>query len=295
MALSEHHVGTKTLPRLAALFSNDMQIFLSYRLGFPLDVLSQLLQRTLQLPTPTSTAVCNHVRANCVRFQPRQMNILVHNTGALDAAWVLARLCSDLTPDQLMDKFRVYTFGSTAPEMVMPLGCRTGQPGHKTDREGSSHSSPVSHYAFDDDPFAQIGVLMGAPQWMAGRLIGEVYALHGPRSKGSMWWLSSGGRFALGEYLDALFPDGDPRAGVLGQVCRIERKVGEMRELSALAKVINNERQENQLDSPRCAGGPCVGWSQRQRRAGQRDGRISLAGRSAQTRTVAGRHAWLRV
>lgn len=238
MVLSEHRLRTKTLPRLAGLFRNGMHIFLPYRLGFPLDVVSRLLQRTLQLPTPTSTAVYNHVRANCVRFQPRQMNILVHNTGALDVAWVLSRLCSDLTPVQLTDSFRVYTFGSAAPEMTMPLGWRTGQQGHKADREGSSHSSTISHYAFEDDPFAQIGALMGVRQRMAGRLIGEVRVIQGSRPSGSVLWLAGGGRFTLDEYLDALFPDGDPRAGVLGQVCRIEREVSEMRELSALAKAV---------------------------------------------------------
>ena len=59
----------------------------------------------------------------------------------------------------------------------MPLGCRTGQQDHKANSEGSPCPSLVSYYAFEVDPFAQIGVLMGTRQRMAGRLIGEVYAI----------------------------------------------------------------------------------------------------------------------
>lgn len=98
--------------------------------------------------------------------------------------WVFSRLCSDLTSSQPVDKLRVYTFGSAAPKMTLPLGYCTGQQRHKPGCEGCSYLSFVSRYAFEDDPFAKIGFLMGALQRMAGRLIGEVYALQGPRRSG---------------------------------------------------------------------------------------------------------------
>ncbi|KAK8022901.1 hypothetical protein PG991_006782 [Apiospora marii] len=240
MEWSEEHLRKKTLPRLTELFNHDMHTFLPYRLGFPLDMLSRFLQRTLQVPTPTSTAVYNHVRANCVKLRSKQMNILVHNTGALDMAWVMSRLCADLPPGQQLGKFNVYTFGSAMPEMTLPLGSHNGHEGHNCNCEDFPEYPIVNHYAFEDDPFARFGVFLGVRQRMEGRVVGAVYGLQaqGSRRRRSKSWFSSGGRFTLDDYLDALFPDGNPRAGALGEVCKIERDISEMRELSALAKAV---------------------------------------------------------
>jgi hypothetical protein len=244
MEWSEDYLRTQTIPRLSKLFGHDIQVFLPYRLGVPLDFLTRVLQRTLQLPTPTSTALYNHVRANCVKSHANQMNILVHNTGALDMAWVMSRLCSDLPPGQQLGKFHVYTFGAATAEMTMPLGSRNAHAGHTCNCESVPEYPLVDHFAFEDDPFAQIGVLTGARQRMEGRFVGAVYAIqqHTPvRSRASFL---QGGKCSLDDYLDALFPNGDPRAGVLGQVCRIERDVSEMRELSALAKAVQEQTQK---------------------------------------------------
>ncbi|KAK8121176.1 hypothetical protein PG999_005296 [Apiospora kogelbergensis] len=213
MEWSEDHLRKKTLPKLTELFNHDI-----------------FLQRTLQVPTPTSTAVYNHVRANCVKLRSKQMNIIVHNTGALDMAWVMSRLCADLPPGQQMGKFNVYTFGSAMPEMTLPLGSHNGHEGHDCNCEDFPEYPIVNHYAFEDDPFAKVGVFMGSSSQRSR-------SSHSPR-RPKLSWLSSGGRFTLDDYLDALFPEGNPRAGVLGEVMRVERDVSEMRELSALAKAV---------------------------------------------------------
>ncbi|KAK8115831.1 hypothetical protein PG984_012333 [Apiospora sp. TS-2023a] len=226
MEWSEDHLRKKTLPRLTELFNHDMHTFLPYRLGFP-------RRHALEIPSTDPASPYANLDGS--------MNILVHNTGALDMAWVMSRLCADLPPGQQLGKFNVYTFGSAMPEMTLPLGSHNGHEGHNCNCEDFPEYPIVSHYAFEDDPFARVGVFLGVRQRMEGRVVGAVYGLqsqgsrHRRRSKS---WFSSGGRFTMDDYLDALFPDNNPRAGALGEVCKIERDVSEMRELSALAKAV---------------------------------------------------------
>ncbi|KAI1840212.1 hypothetical protein JX265_010792 [Neoarthrinium moseri] len=238
-----------TCPRLGKLFGNDVEVFLPYRLGLPLDLVVLYAQRTCQIPTPLSTELYKSVRAHCLKSQAKRMNILVHNTGALDMAWVMARLCSDLPPGQMLGKFHVYTFGSAASEMVIPLGAHNGHEGHTCNCENFPELPLVNHFAFEDDPFAQIGVLWGVRHRMEGRLVGAVYAIQRHTEVGWNRWLGPGAGCSMDDYLDALFPDGNPRAGVLGQVCRIERDVSEMREMAALARAFHHHGSTSRRQS----------------------------------------------
>ncbi|RYP78706.1 hypothetical protein DL771_000373 [Monosporascus sp. 5C6A] len=47
-------------------------------------------------------------------------------------------------------------------------------------------------------------------------------------------------RWTLDDYIDTLLPNGDPRAGILGQTCKINRETSEMRELAALVQSVND-------------------------------------------------------
>ncbi|KAI0129927.1 hypothetical protein BJ170DRAFT_618107 [Xylariales sp. AK1849] len=249
MEWNEDHFHKQTIPKLARLFGHDMHIFLPYRLGLPLDYLVLFLQRSLQLSTPLSTALYSHLRAHCVRSRAKQMNIIVHNTGALDIAWVLSRICCDLPPGQRLGKFHLYTFGAVTAEMTMPLRSQNGHGGHSCSCDDFPQYPLINHYAFEDDPFAQIGVLLGARQRMEGRLVGAVYAIQNHRVGRRRSLLPEGPTCSLDDYLDALFPGGNPRAGVLGQVCRIEREICEMREMSALTNAVYEQARKGKRRS----------------------------------------------
>ncbi|KAI1373194.1 hypothetical protein F4677DRAFT_232371 [Hypoxylon crocopeplum] len=229
----------KLAPKLAKVFGHDMHIFLPCRLGFPLDMLLMLLQRNLHISTTRSAALYYSVRASLLKPETSGVRILAHNTGALDIAWLLARLCADLPPGDRLSKLQVFTFGAASIEMTLPLGST-----HKQGEDSPAELYPsITHFAFNDDPFAQIGVLLGVRQRLEGRFIGSLYTIHSATmpSTGSRW-LPLGYHYTFDDYLDALLPNGDPRAGILGQVCKVDRELSEMRELAALAQSVTNER-----------------------------------------------------
>ncbi|KAI1502115.1 hypothetical protein F5X99DRAFT_427498 [Biscogniauxia marginata] len=226
-----------SIPRLANLFGHDMHVFIPYRLGLPLDIAVVLVQRTVQVPTARSAALYRAVRAQLLRTRTSGVRIIAHNTGALDTAWVLSRLCADLPSGDLLGKLQVFTFGAAAAEMTIPLGAL-----QQNDSRDNPGYPTITHFAFEDDPFAQIGVFLGVRHRLEGRFVGSLYTIRSSRVSG---WSKSrllprGRSYTLEDYLDALFPGGDPRAGVLGQVCRIDREVSEMRELAALAQSVSH-------------------------------------------------------
>ncbi|KAI1388038.1 uncharacterized protein F4822DRAFT_430793 [Hypoxylon trugodes] len=101
----------------------------------------------------------------------------------------------------------------------------------------------VTHFAFTDDPIAQIGVLLGIRQRLEGRFVGSLYTIHSAVRGSARYLLFPRNRHhTFDDYLDALLPDGDPQKGVLGQVCKIDRELSEMRELATLAQNIAGER-----------------------------------------------------
>ncbi|CAJ2504717.1 Uu.00g121110.m01.CDS01 [Anthostomella pinea] len=205
MDVTQHQMRRTTLPRLAQLFGQDMQVFLPSRHGFPLDLVLVFFRRNLHIPTAQSTALA--------------VRILAHNIGALDAAWVMSHLCADLPAGDSLRKLEVCTFGATTAEMTVPLGnhCDVSYP-------------TVTHFAIEEDPFAQIGVFLGVRQRLEGRLAGGLFTIQdSPGAPTSRGILPQSRSYTLDGYLDVLFPDDDPLAGVLGHVCRIDREVSEMR------------------------------------------------------------------
>ncbi|KAI1775990.1 hypothetical protein F4818DRAFT_441264 [Hypoxylon cercidicola] len=220
------------LPRLARIFGDDMNTFPYYRLGFAFDIALILLQRNLHIPTTRSVGLYNSVRASLLKLETSGVRIIAHNTGALDVSWLLSRLCADLPAGSRLSKLQVFTFGAASVEMALPLG--KNYP--KSEASSRLLYPNVTHFAFTDDPMAQIGVLYGIRQRLEGRFVGSLYTIHitpfaPPR----------GYHYTLEDYLDTLLPDGNPRTGILGQVCRIDRELSEMRELAALVQSVTNE------------------------------------------------------
>ncbi|KAL7622592.1 hypothetical protein AAE478_008102 [Parahypoxylon ruwenzoriense] len=248
IATNNEQFCKEILPKLARVFGYDMHAFLSYRLGFLLDIILIFLQRNLPVTTARSVALYDSVRASLLNPDISGVRILAHGTGALDVSWLLARLSADLPPGDRFGKLQVFTFGAASVEMTLPLGSVNAP-----NENGIGQCYPiVTHFAFFDDPFAQIGVLSGIRQRLEGRFIGRLYTIRNttPALKKSCF-LPRSYRHTLNEYLDVLLPDGDPRAGILSQVCKIDRELTEMRELAALVQSVTNERPTTRRDSKR--------------------------------------------
>ncbi|KAI1493400.1 hypothetical protein F5X96DRAFT_688272 [Biscogniauxia mediterranea] len=260
-----------TLPRLAALFASNMHAFIPRRLGLPLDIAGALLRTasvSVLLPTTArSAALYRAVRAQLLRSRKKKsdgggVRVLAHGTGAADVAWVLARLCADLPAGEggLLARLQVFTFGAAAAEMTVPLGGgaqQQQQQGGDSSGPGGLYYPTVTHFAFDDDPFAQMGVFLGIRRRLEGRFVGSRISskASGPSRFSQSRFLPRVPSYTLDDYLDALFPGGDPRAGVLGRVCRIDREVSETRELAALAQSVSNHRPDNNKKTTRADDG----------------------------------------
>ncbi|KAI1208642.1 uncharacterized protein F4807DRAFT_144620 [Annulohypoxylon truncatum] len=225
--------------RLAKIFGHDMHVFLPRRLGFIFDTVLTLIQRNVYVPTEISVALYQSVRTSLLKPETSGVRILAHHTGALDVSWLLARLCSDFPSGTQLSKLQVFTFGAASIEMTLPLGRS-----HQQSEENPGPTAPsVTHFAFTDDPFAQVGVLLGIRQRLEGRFVGSLYTIHKTAQVSTRSYLLPGNcHYSFDDYLDALVPNGDPHAGVLGQVCKVDRELSEMRELAALAQSVPNER-----------------------------------------------------
>ena len=98
--------------------------------------------------------------------------ILAHNTGATAVAQALHRLAGDVSAARLA-KVEVYTFGSLAPDFVLPQASST---------TGACH---VEHIALVHDPCARFGVLRSVRHDLAGRYCGGVFVVGGSSSSSS--------------------------------------------------------------------------------------------------------------
>ncbi|KAI1104987.1 hypothetical protein F4804DRAFT_166390 [Jackrogersella minutella] len=226
-------------PKLARIFGHDMHVFLPQRFGFLFDAILILLQRNVYVPTARSVALYESVRTSLLKSETTGVRILAHHTGALDVSWMLSRLCADFPLGDHLSKLQVFTFGAASIEMVLPLGRIYQQ---REDSPGALYPS-ITHFAFTDDPFAQIGVLLGIRHRLEGRFVGSLYTIHNvTRAETMARLLPRGRKYTFNDYLDAILPGGDPRFGVLGQICKIDRELSEMRELAALAQSLPNER-----------------------------------------------------
>uniref|UniRef100_L2GA32 Uncharacterized protein n=1 Tax=Colletotrichum fructicola (strain Nara gc5) TaxID=1213859 RepID=L2GA32_COLFN len=169
--------------------------------------------------------------------------VLAHNNGTLPTALVLARLCADIQPEKL-NKLEIYTFGAAASEFVVPLGdSRKSRFEEAVIDERGPH---IEHFAYANDPFAQMGVLRAVNKKFDGRFCGGVYIIHNQIPQPSGHWVPDQRPvMLLTDYLSALFPDpSSPSApsSLLDYVMVIDRDIAERRELAAMANHAQTKR-----------------------------------------------------
>ncbi|RYP35924.1 hypothetical protein DL767_003613 [Monosporascus sp. MG133] len=230
--VTHERIRRTTLPNLAKLFGRDMHAVLPYRLGLPFEIILLYIRRNIQFSTSTSTILYDLIRVNLLRQKTSGVRVLVHNTGALDMALVLSRLYADLPGTKILKKLEVFTFGAASAEMTAPPEIAAQDDNLEGNRRRNLWYPNVTHFAFENDPFPGIGVYLGIRQRLEGRFIGSLFSMGRSDIRPRRW--------TLDDYIDTLFPNGDPRAGILGQTCKINREASEMRELAALVQSVND-------------------------------------------------------
>jgi hypothetical protein len=235
--------------------------------GMIVDLINLIVQRSLAIPTTQSQLLLSQVRCALLDGSNRRVVVLAHNRGALAVSHAVSQLCADL-PESKLCKLEVYTFGSAAPEFVVPVGDTA-----ETLEKEVIRGPHIEHFAFFDDPFARLGVLRGTQQELDSRCCGGVFIIDGrarslvnnvrkgvtrsrvsrngaysPPSNYSPAWkslpslsLSPRPQLAgllMDEYMSALFPPrvpGIPSDGALESPMSIDRSLAENRELAALS------------------------------------------------------------
>ncbi|RYP49928.1 hypothetical protein DL768_004464 [Monosporascus sp. mg162] len=230
--VTHERIRRTTLPNLAKLFGCDMHAVLPYRLGLPFEIILLYIRRNIQFSTSTSTILYGLVRVNLLRQKKSGVRVLVHNTGALDMALVLSHLYADLPGTKIVKKLEVFTFGAASAEMTAPPDIAAQDDNLEGNRRRNVSYPNVTHFAFENDPFPAIGVYLGISRRLEGRFIGSLFSMGRGGIRPRRW--------TLDDYVDTLFPNGDPRAGILGQTCQINREASEMRELAALMQSVND-------------------------------------------------------
>lgn len=240
--------------------------------GLPVDILSALLKRSLNVafPSPTTHYLYNQIRTTLLDNKTSRTVILAHNVGAITTSQLLRQLYADV-PSEKISKLEIYTFGAAAAEFVTPLGGPCAQkkiagkqvhaPEFVTERRGPH----IEHFAFSSDPFARMGVIHSVHEDLAGRFCGSVFMLNGPSmphldnsgsSKGTEKAVShhseakpsSRPLMSLKDYMSCLFPDqtrsynsssntSNERSNrsILDELMTIDRELAEKREFTALA------------------------------------------------------------
>ncbi|RYP93315.1 hypothetical protein DL770_000504 [Monosporascus sp. CRB-9-2] len=241
--LTHERIRRTTVPNLAKLFGRDVYAVLPYRLGLPFEIILLYIRRNLQFSTSTSTILYDLIRVNLLRQKTSGVRVLVHNTGAVDMALVLSRLYADLPGTKILKKLEVFTFGASSAEMTASPEIAAQDDNLEGNRRRNVSYPNVTHFAFENDPFPAIGVYLGIHQRLEGRFIGSLFSMgcSGIRPR----------RWTLNDYMDTLFPNGDPRADILGQTCKINREASEMRELAALVQSVNDVQLRMQKGSKR--------------------------------------------
>ncbi|EQB53140.1 hypothetical protein CGLO_07170 [Colletotrichum gloeosporioides Cg-14] len=243
MGTSSTHLSQCTLPRLARLFGKSFSGIQMATYGLPFDMLLLAIQRCFPFQTQASRALYSELRTALLDAAVTRVAVLAHNNGTLPTALVLARLCADIQPEKL-NKLEIYTFGAAASEFVVPLGdSRKSRFEEAVIDERGPH---IEHFAYANDPFAQMGVLRAVNKKFDGRFCGGVYIIHNQIPQPSGHWVPDQRPvMLLTDYLSALFPDpSSPSApsSLLDYVMVIDRDIAERRELAAMANHAQTKR-----------------------------------------------------
>ncbi|KAL1897584.1 hypothetical protein Sste5346_003889 [Sporothrix stenoceras] len=192
----------KTGPRVAAVFGRPVTLMRpAYTYGAVADALLVLLQRLLfpfcVLPARGVDSVYAELRRAVLatnNLRRSRIVVLAHNTGATVVSQALTRLASDV-PASRLTQLEVYTFGSLAPDFVVPT--KTGD----QQADSTSITFHVEHVAHANDPCARFGVLRSVRDDLAGRYGGGVFVVGSGAAGGnvnSSNTTTSGGCVGLG-------------------------------------------------------------------------------------------------
>ncbi|CAK7271431.1 hypothetical protein SEPCBS57363_004614 [Sporothrix epigloea] len=169
----------KTGPRLAGVFGRPVTLIRpAYTYGALADCVLALLQRLLlpfcALSVPGADTTVYAALRHTLWSKHDQKNmanrivVLAHNTGATAVAQALVRLTGEI-PAACLAQIEVYTFGSLAPDFVLP----------QYNLQAGVEICHVEHIAHVHDPCARFGVLQSVRHDLAGRYCGGVFVLGG--------------------------------------------------------------------------------------------------------------------
>ncbi|KAK2057248.1 hypothetical protein LY76DRAFT_516669 [Colletotrichum caudatum] len=247
MGTSSHHLTQCTIPRLARLFGRSFSGIQMATYGLPFDMLLLAIQRCFPFETQASRALYAELRSVLLDASVHRVAVLAHNNGSVPVANVLARLCSDVQPEKLT-KLEIYTFGAAASEFVVPVGESSRKPARFDDGSAAieDRGPHIEHFAYANDPFAQMGVLSSVHKKLESRFCGGVFVIHNQVPQPSGHWVPDQRPvMLLTDYLSALFPDpSSPHApnSILDHTMMIDRDMAEKRELAAMANYAQTRR-----------------------------------------------------
>ncbi|KDN67951.1 hypothetical protein CSUB01_05822 [Colletotrichum sublineola] len=205
------------------------------------------IQRCFPFQTQASRALYVELRSVLLDASVHRVAVLAHNNGSLPVANVLARLCSDIQPEKLT-KLEIYTFGAAASEFIVPVGESSRKLARFDDGSAAieERGPHIEHFAYANDPFAQMGVLSSVHKKLESRFCGGVFVIHNQVPQPSGHWVPDQRPvMLLTDYLSALFPDpSSPHApsSILDYIMMIDRDMAEKRELAAMANHAQTRR-----------------------------------------------------
>ncbi|KAK0644177.1 hypothetical protein B0T16DRAFT_417260 [Cercophora newfieldiana] len=228
MGMSSRRCHRVTLPMMSRLFNRPMTCICMPTYGLPFDMVMMMLQRCLAMPTQAHRNLYAQMRCALLDDSMHRCVVLCHNHSATTVSHVVSQLCADL-PMEKLRKLEIYTFGSAAPEFMMPLGesnlemdapLNPSQQQHPADMMSSPSSSSadrktihIEHFAMAHDPFAQAGILRSVRRDMDGRTCGGVFIMTpspAPAKQQSSRQMMTMNHMMTGttmeDYLCALFP-----------------------------------------------------------------------------------------
>lgn len=219
----------------------------------------------MTLSSANNHALYTQIRTTLLDTKTNRTVILAHNVGAITMSQILRQLYADVPTDK-MYKLEIYTFGAAAVEFVTPLGGPIpdskahGKQVHAPEFVTEHRGPHIEHFAFSNDPFAQMGVLHSVHEELAGRFCGSVFMLNcsGLAHHEASASLNGKDRAAakpssrplmsLMDYMSCLFPDQtqpitssasnateSSDRSILDDLMTIDRELAEKREFAALA------------------------------------------------------------
>jgi hypothetical protein len=227
--------------------------------GLFFDLVTLLLQHSLNIPTPCTLALGAQIRDACLTNSVRKVVLIGHSTGCSHISIALDQLHASL-PIDVLSKLEIYTFGSVAAHLSNPC-LAVENPGAGTfnyTRPDGSIASPVKatlaslghriedherviphveHYALTSDIFARCGVLHHTRNTLDNRFCGRVFVLTDEviRKPDLIRSATNSGGFMLNEhYLNLLFPTSPSHSpDVLNLVVAVDIETAEKREFTA--------------------------------------------------------------